>query len=49
MSKKLYKVQFIRQDNGNEQIHYVLAESMDIIEQEYSDIEWIRPLPLEEL
>ncbi len=50
MSKKLYLIEFVRQDTGNTDTHYVLADSIQRIEDEYSDLLMIKPLtPLEEL
>lgn len=49
MSHKLYRVIFIRQDNGEEQEQYVLAKNLTIIDDTYSDIIRIEPLNLEEL
>lgn len=50
MGKKLYEVEFIRQDNGELQTHYVLTDGIERIEEEYADWESIKPLtPLEEL
>ena len=42
---KLYKVKFIRQDNGNEKTNYVLADDMSQIEDEYTDILSVDPIP----
>lgn len=47
--KNLYRVTFINQDSGNEQIHYVLAEGMNNVEDSYSDIVKVEPLDVERL
>lgn len=49
MSKKLYLVRFIRQDNGERETHYVLSRSMLEVEQAYADIISVEPIPMEEL
>ena len=41
---KLYKVKFIRHDNGNERTLYVLADDMKQIENEYADIISVEPI-----
>ena len=42
---KLYKVKFVRQNNGNEKTNYVLADDMKQIEDEYADIISVEPIP----
>lgn len=45
----LYKVEFIRQDNGEEDVHYVLTNNIALIENEYADWTSIKPLGKPEL
>lgn len=46
MKKKLYKVTYICQDNGELECVYVLAKNMNQIENEYSNLDSIKLLPL---
>lgn len=49
MSKNLYKVRFVNQQNGEEVSRYVLATGLQQLEDEYGDILIIRPLYFEDL
>lgn len=44
MSKRLFKVKFINQLNGLEEVHYVVTSYLQKIDDEYSDIITIEPL-----
>ena len=41
---KLYRVKFVRQDNGNVKTNYVLADDMNQIEEQYNDIICVEPI-----
>lgn len=49
MSKRLYKVKFVNQMNGEDVEHYVLAQSLAVLEDEYSDLLLIELLSVIEL
>lgn len=46
---KLYRVTFIRQDTGQEQEQYALAENLTAVEQAYVDIVKVEPLMVDKL
>ena len=47
--KKLYKIQYVRQDTGVIVVTYALANNMGRVEEEFADIISVQPKTYEDL